>query len=406
MITTLRFLKNGGLKGLMPVMAYLLCTAWLVAGAPQRGWAQTTRAVVANSGDNSVSIFNLSDGFGVAITNASDADCNFDDPRWLAITRNGRFAGVTNGGGNTVTWIDLSTSPPDCLGTTTVGSAARGIAIRGNDRAVVAINGGSDPVKVIDITGLPTVPDATDILCTHDLGSGANPQGVAVTPHGLFALVAETGNDRVRYVDLATCTLLAGSTPVGDFPFGVAVTPGSNTALVTNRSDDTLSIIDISGLPAVPAATDDTIDVSDATQGVAITSDGGKAVIAEAGTSDSATILRLSDLLSVGVPLGSNPFGVAISITPDSFKAAITNEGDDTVSILNLGTHTVDMTVIVGNAPRGIAITPVQPPIAKFIASPRKAVKPPLTVNFINRSKDVDGRVVGFDWNLGAFAFC
>ena len=48
-------------------------------------------------------------------------------PRWVAITDDGPFAGVTNGAGKTITWLDLrDRSAPVVLGKTFVDANPKG----------------------------------------------------------------------------------------------------------------------------------------------------------------------------------------------------------------------------------------------------------------------------------------
>ncbi|WP_180235484.1 YncE family protein, partial [Bacillus cereus] len=56
------------------------------------------------------------------------------------------------------------------------------------------------------------------------------------------------------------------------------------------------------------------------------------------------------------VPVGSNPFGVAI--TPDGSFAYVINGGSGNVSVIDISTNTVVATVPVGSNPRLVAITP------------------------------------------------
>lgn len=367
-------------------------------------WADHRRAVVANFGGNSVTIFNLATGLGNTITNISDPQCGFNGPRWVAITQNGRFAGVTNSGSNTVTWIDLQPSPqgspPDCLGTTSVGTNPKGIAIHGNKVAVVAVDDPllSDSVNVIDISGLPTIPGAGTSLA---LGAGTNPEGVAITPNGDFALVALTGANAIAYVNLTVtpAVLLGGTTAVGNFPFDVAVTEHNDTALVTNRNDDTLSVVDIHNLPNVGlVVVTHTIAVGESPRGVEISPDGDRAVIAETG---SARILELEGFQSLAIPHGTDAlFGVA-TFTASS-KAAVTNEDDNSVSIFDLDADPIVVqNVGVGAQPQGIAVTPNQLPNGQLQVTPTRG-KEPLTVTLdASNSSDSDGEIRSCTYHFG-----
>ena len=80
---------------------------------------------------------------------------------------------------------------------------------------------------------------------------GTFPQGIAITPDGASAYVANNGGgvccvdsnaSSVSVIDTATNTLFA-TLPVGASPTGVAVTPDGAFVYVTNAIDNTVSVI-------------------------------------------------------------------------------------------------------------------------------------------------------------------
>jgi YVTN family beta-propeller protein len=56
------------------------------------------------------------------------------------------------------------------------------------------------------------------------------------------------------------------------------------------------------------------------------------------------------------VKVGEMPHWIAL--TPDAKAAYVTNENSNSVSVVDLGSHTVSATIPVGNAPRKIVILP------------------------------------------------
>jgi YVTN family beta-propeller protein len=56
------------------------------------------------------------------------------------------------------------------------------------------------------------------------------------------------------------------------------------------------------------------------------------------------------------VPVGSNPYGVAV--TPDGKHAYVANDSSNTVSVIDRATNTVEATITVGTEPVGAAVTP------------------------------------------------
>ena len=95
-------------------------------------------------------------------------------------------------------------------------------------------NGHSDNVSVIETAG-------STIVATVDVGK--DPQGVAITPDGLFAYVANRKSDAVSVIETATHTVVA-TVDVGKDPHGVAITPDGALVYVANRKSDDISVIE------------------------------------------------------------------------------------------------------------------------------------------------------------------
>jgi YVTN family beta-propeller protein len=162
---------------------------------------------------------------------------------------------------------------------------------------------GSNNVSVIDTV-------ANTVVAT--VGVGGNPIGIAVTPDGKHAYVANQVSNNVSVIATATNTVMA-TVPVGFGPTGIAVTPDGKRAYVT-ASADTVSVIDTTTNTVV------------------------------------ATIV-------VGFFNSIN-----IAITPDGKHAyVITGNVPGTVAVIATATNTVVATVLVGNGPNGVAMVP--PPV-------------------------------------------
>src|SRR5437879_78379 len=65
-----------------------------------------------------------------------------------------------------------------------------------------------------------------------------------------------------------------------------------------------------------------------------------------------------NDTVVATVPVGTSPAGVAVSL--DGRYAYIAESGDDAVSVLDTGTRTITTTVALpaGSSPRGVALSP------------------------------------------------
>jgi YVTN family beta-propeller protein len=94
--------------------------------------------------------------------------------------------------------------------------------------------------------------------------------GLAVTPDGKTALVANGGSGTVSTIDVKTRTKNPTDITVGTMPGAVAFTADGKTAFVTNSAGDSVSTIDVKTRTKNP--TD--ITVGPRPGGVAITPDG------------------------------------------------------------------------------------------------------------------------------------
>ena len=110
--------------------------------------------------------------------------------------------------------------------TVALGNGPRGVAITpAGTRAYVA-NNGSDDVSVIDTA-------TNKVIDTIAVGALAFPLGIAINPAGTRAYVVNNGSNNVSVIDTATHAVVA-SVAVAYKPFGVTVNPASTHAYVTN----------------------------------------------------------------------------------------------------------------------------------------------------------------------------
>jgi YVTN family beta-propeller protein len=171
----------------------------------------------------------------------------------VAITPDGTHAFVTNQFDNTVSVIDTANNK--VVATIPVGSFATGVAIT---------PAGTHPTEPVDrrhptsayvtnqLDGTVSVIDTANNTVVATIPVQVDPSGVAITPDGTRAYVANTaGNDQanqfdrtVSMINTARNTVVA-TILVGFGPNGVTVTPNGTGAYVTNSIDGTVSVIDI-----------------------------------------------------------------------------------------------------------------------------------------------------------------
>ena len=148
---------------------------------------------------------------------------------------------------------------------------------------------GKDTLTVIDISK----PDAPRIASSMPLMNSVAgpPTNLAITPSGDIALVANSlepvvqgwghrlePDNKVFLVDLkANPPAVTGTITVGKQPSGMAISPKGDLALVANRADGTISVLSIRGKEVLVL---DTVTVgagADQVSAVAITPEIGRA---------------------------------------------------------------------------------------------------------------------------------
>ena len=218
---------------------------------------------------------------------------------------------------------------------------------------------------------------------------------LAIPAHAqTFAYVTNQSDGTVSAIDTATNTVVANIT-VGVIPVGVAITPDGTQAYVANFgshfvSDGTVSVIDTATNTVVA-----TIPVGANPFGVAITPDGTRAYVVSEESGTVSVIDTSTNTVVATITVGVNPVGVAI--TPDGTRAYVTIYSSGTVSVIDTATNTVVATIPVGVNPWGVAITPgIGPPTNKdqcknggweTFTIPRKFQNQGDCVSFVNTGK-------------------
>ncbi|HEX3803985.1 MAG TPA: alkaline phosphatase family protein [Solirubrobacteraceae bacterium] len=235
------------------------------------------------------------------------------------------------------------------------------------------------------VGGNVAIADASTQALSSAITSGTtNPYGVAVTPASSSSLanievwVTESGTNTVSVFNPST-KKVAQTIVVGIYPHGIAITPDGSTAYVANTGPNTgkggsqtVSVID-----TATYAVTNTIEVGEAPQVVAVSPDGSRVAVScadgifEIATSDGnvtksrvdfhnphgvvfspdGTQLWVADsendqvvVLSAGslrgedaIPVGRTPWSIAFGA--DGASAYVTNTNDDTISVINVATR-------------------------------------------------------------------
>jgi len=334
----------GGMIGwsLTPASGQIL----IVGNDEKQGFDENAKPIVNEPGKDTLSIIDIAkpEAPRVAAT-IPLINSVVGPPVNLAIHPSGEFAFVANSlepvtqgwahrldPDNKVFMIDLKATPPKVIGTITVGKQPSGMAISPKGDLALVANRADGTISVLSIRGKDVL-----VVDTMTVGTGTDSvSAVAITPDGKRALAVKSAANKVALlsIDGQKVTYDKTDLPAGIFPYNIAVTPDGKLALTADNgagggSDgnvDTVSVID---LEASPPRIIDHVTIGDAPEGLAISPKGDLAVAIE---------LRGSNM-----PKSSpiyHPGGAVTALKIDGKK--VTRMGE----------------VTVGGLPEGVAFSP------------------------------------------------
>jgi len=148
---------------------------------------------------------------------------------------------LVGGGNSAIYFVNLTSSPPSVITGTgypvVVGSSPSGIAVTPDGSKAYVANSATGYVSVIDLTASPPV------VATTITTSAANPKCVAISPDGNTAYV--TQNDGVDVIDTSSDII---TTSISGIQFsgssGISITPDGSSVYVTNSAGNTVTYID------------------------------------------------------------------------------------------------------------------------------------------------------------------
>jgi DNA-binding beta-propeller fold protein YncE len=264
------------------------------------------------------------------------------------------------------------------------GASAAPIAVSSNDNKVALVQGtvkvvANPPPDTVTLLDLGTSPPR--VLAEIEApGSVVGPPfSVAITPDEHLALVTssmkvdpadatkQVPDDRLSVIDLeARPPAVIATLQTGKGPSGVSINREGTLALVANRAGGSVSVFTIQGKTVAAAGTVQLGDEKSGVSHVAIAPD-GKLALATRDGDDRISVLSIDgtrvEYTKRDLSAGLRPYG--IDITSDGRVAVVANIGrgggdSDTVSVIDLEARpprVVD-TVTVGQTPEGLKISP------------------------------------------------
>ena len=270
---------------------------------------------------------------------------------------NGASSGVEG-----VSVIDIASNT--VVATVDVGAFPTGVAVTPDGAKAYVVNQGDSSVSVINTA-------TNTVSTTITTGIGYSPYDVAISPDGLHAYVTDADPDltnpivlesRVTIIDTASDSV-ATSIPLGSMlPEGIAITPDGTRAYVANYGGTDIN----TGIEYPPSVT--VVDLTTNTvvttityaqftgpKNIAITPDGTRAYVTLSFSDAVSVINTATNTISTTITVGPNPND--IDLAPDGSIAYVTIGTDNVVVTIDTATNAVIGTPeTVGQQPQGIAI--------------------------------------------------
>ena len=276
-----------------------LAQTLIVGNDEKQGWDENAKPIIKEPGHDTLSLVDISKPEAPRIAATIPlVNSVVGPPTNLAIHPSGEIALVANSlepitqgwahrldPDNKVFLIDLKATPPKVIGTITVGKQPSGMAISPKGDLALVANRADGTISVLSIRGKDVL-----VVDTVTVGTGTDSVStVAITPDGKRVLAVKAAANKVALlsIDGQKVTYDKRDLPAGIFPYNIAVTPDGKLGLTSDNGNggssdgnaDTVSVID---LEADPPRVIDHVTVGDSPEGLAISPKGDLAVTVEA----------------------------------------------------------------------------------------------------------------------------
>ena len=179
---------------------------------------------------------------------------------------------------------------------------------------------------------------------------GDEPTNVVFAPNGATAYVASQLSDRVDVVTVSGGALNSASTP-GNNPYQTAVLPNGSRFYASGNADK------IWVFNAANRTLIDTVHVSAAPNGMAITADGTKMFVTHLSSGVIGVVTLATHAYDTLTTVGDTPVhGIAVS--EDGSKLYVVSQGTDSLYMFDTGSGANLGQAYAGNGPFGLALTP------------------------------------------------
>ncbi|HEC24955.1 MAG TPA: hypothetical protein ENI54_02930 [bacterium] len=184
---------------------------------------------------------------------------------------------------------------------------------------------------------------------TGNISVGNFPYGVTFSPNGNYVLVANSDDNTVSVVSMATKGIVA-SIKVGSRPTGVAVAPSLTFAYVCNTASGNISLLNMSTFTKAL-----NINTGGSPVNVVFTPDSKLAFVTNIHNNRVDVINTIRNTVIKKISVGKSPQGIAVS--PNGKIVVVTNAGGSSLSVINVSSLSVIRTIRTGNNPTSVAFS-------------------------------------------------
>lgn len=182
----------------------------------------------------------------------------------------------------------------------------------------------------------------------------STPLYMAVTPNGASLVVTGPGSNQVAVISTAN-TASVQTVTVGTDPVGVAILPDSSAAYVDNDGDNTVDVVSLTGTPAVTKTISFPSPGCTGPEGNTVTTNGKWVWVVCSGNNMLWGIKVSKEKAKVGIKVGKGDQQVVV--TPNGATAYVSSPTNNKVIPVNLTTHALGTAIPVNDA-YGLAISP------------------------------------------------
>jgi YVTN family beta-propeller protein len=278
------------------------------------------------------------------------------DPSFVQVAPNGKFAYITDVGAKAITVLDTVTDKVSKTIPITEGQPQFVSFSTNSKTAYVSVyntNGSGQPVIVFIDTATGQVTGQVPVN-NHTPGPSQvslNDQYLYVPNHnsmtmtGAMKPMSGPGQDDIDVISTATQKLV-DIIPVAPNPHWITVTP-DGLLYVTNHASAKITIVNPSTNKVVKVFT-----VGETPHAIYASPDGSRLAVTSYGGAEVFIVSTATDKVVATIPVGGEPLDV--EYTPDGRYICTTNSEDNTVSVIDAATNKVIDTIKTGKQPTSI----------------------------------------------------